>query len=235
MEHLQEELDALLKRLPNEQEVRDRLDSLVSVYPFNEFEYKISTLLAADVLLLDDYHKLRDDYVARNGNRELFELSPVPFGTTWAEQHLQELVPKLEKAKGSKYDLRLGEIRVELKASRAVEKGSKKPLIQKALTSDSAKPFEMNFQQTKARQFDVIIWIGVWLDMIRYWVLAANEIETHPRFSDKQHRGNVGEGQLHVKQDNIDDFGQYEAKPNKLEEAIRAAYERQVEAKGKPG
>ncbi len=66
MEHLQEELDALLRRLPNEQEVRDRLDSLVSVYPFNEYEYIISTLLAMDVLSLDDYHELRDNYVETN-------------------------------------------------------------------------------------------------------------------------------------------------------------------------
>ncbi len=41
MEHLQEELDSLLSQLPNEQEVRDCLDSLVSVYPFNEYEYII--------------------------------------------------------------------------------------------------------------------------------------------------------------------------------------------------
>lgn len=37
MEKLQEELDSLLSRLPNEQEIRTRLDSLVSVYPFNEY------------------------------------------------------------------------------------------------------------------------------------------------------------------------------------------------------
>ncbi len=235
MEHLREELDSLLSQLPNEQEVRDRLESLVSVYPFNEYEYIISTLLATDVLTLDGYHELRDKYIARNRNRGLYELTNVPFGTTWAEQHLQELVPKLEKANGSKYDLRLGEIRVELKASRAVDKKSKKPLVQKALISNSSKPFVMNFQQTKARQFDVIIWVGVWLDMIRFWVLAANEIKSHPRFSDKQHRGNVGEGQLHVKQDNIHEFEKYEVKPNELEEAIRAANDRELKARGKSG
>jgi len=231
MEHLQEELDALLTQLPNEREVRDRLDSLVSVYPFNEYEYLISTLLAMDVLSLDDYHGLRDDYIVRNKNRSLFELSPAPLGTTWAETHLQELEPKLEKSTGSEHDLVLDHIRVEVKTSRAVDKESKKPLIQKALTSASAKPFVMNFQQTKAIHFDVIVWIGIWLDVIRYWVLAATEVESQPRFSNKQHRGNVGEGQLHVKQDNIDEFGQYEVKPNKLEEAIRAAYDRQVKAK----
>jgi len=66
MKHLQEELDALLTQLPNEQEVRDRLDSLESVYPFNEYEYIISILLAMNVLTLDDYHALRDNYIDRN-------------------------------------------------------------------------------------------------------------------------------------------------------------------------
>ncbi len=93
----------------------------------------------------------------------------------------------------------------------------------------------MNFQQTKPRQFDVIVWVGVWLDTIRYWVLAACELESQRRFCDKQHLGNVGEGQLHVKHNNIHEFERYEAKPHKLEEAIRAAYDRELEAKGKLG
>lgn len=163
MEQLQEELDSLLSQLPNEQEVRDRLESLVSVYPFNEYEYIISTLLAMDVLTLDGYHELRDNYIARNKIRSLFLLGPTAFGITWAEGHLQEFVPALEKPTGkSDYDLMLdGNIRVEVKASRAVDKNSKKPLVEKALTSNSSKPFLMNFQQTKPEHFDVIIWIGV--------------------------------------------------------------------------
>jgi len=51
MEHLQEQLDALLQQLPDADAMRERLDNLVSVYPFNEYEYIISHLLAADVLI----------------------------------------------------------------------------------------------------------------------------------------------------------------------------------------
>ena len=47
-------------------------------------------------------------------------------------------------------------------------------------------------------------------------------------YSKGQHRGNVGEGQLHIRHDNIGDFSAYEVKPNKLERAIRAAFERQI-------
>lgn len=42
MERLREDLDSLLASLSNEPEVRERLSSLVSVYPFNEYEYIIS-------------------------------------------------------------------------------------------------------------------------------------------------------------------------------------------------
>ena len=42
-----------------------RLETLVSVYPFNEYEYMISGLLGADTLSFDEYLILRDEYIAR--------------------------------------------------------------------------------------------------------------------------------------------------------------------------
>ena len=104
------------------------------------------------------------------------------------------------------------------------------PLYVKALASDSTKGFWMNFQQVKPSCCDVFVWVAVWRDVIRYWVLSSHEIEANPYYSRGQHRGNVGEGQLHVRHDNIQNFATYEVKPNRLEEAIRAAYERQVRA-----
>ena len=243
MEHLQEELDALLSQLPNEQEVRDRLDSLVSVYPFNEYEYIISTLLAMDVLTLDGYHELRDNYIARNLHLYVFEISAARvFGETWAQGHLKGLVPELQKPSkktdpdySGQYDFFLDNIRIEVKASRAVDADVDAPLYVKALASDSKKSFWMNFQQVKPGCCDVFVWVAVWRDVIRYWALSSNEVETNPYYSQGQHRGNVGEGQLHVKQDNIDYFDKYEVKSNKLEEAIRAAYNRQLKANEKSG
>ena len=231
MQHLQTELERLLATLPDAAEIRSRVESLVSVYPFNEFEFIISHLLARDVLTLHQYLEMRGNYIARNAYRGLFELGPTALGTTWAEKHLRELIPVLKKATSGKHDLLLDAIRVEVKTSRAVDEESDKPLVQKTLLSDSSRPFLMNFQQTKTKHFDVIVWIGVWLDTIRYWVLAATEVKNHRRFSSKQHRGNKGEGQLHVTHQNIKDFDVYEVKPDKLPDAIRAAYKRQQETK----
>lgn len=243
MEHLQEELDALLAQLPNEQEIRARLDSLVSVYPFNEYEYIISTLLAMGVLTLDSYHELRDDYIARNLYLYIFEIgAPRVFGESWAQGHLKELVPQLQKPSkktdpdySGEYDFFLDNIRIEVKASRAVDADVEAPLYVKALSSDSRKDFWMNFQQVKPGCCDVFVWIAVWRDIIRYWVLSSNEVETNPFYSLGQHRGNIGEGQLHMRRDNIDKFGKYEVRPNELEKAIRAAYIRARKEKPSSG
>lgn len=239
MEHLEKELNSLLEQLSNEKEIRYRLDSLVSVYPFNEYEYTISTLLAMDVLTLDSYHELRDEYIARNLYLYIFEISaPRSFGESWAQGHLKGLVPSLRKPSkktdptySGQYDFYLDGIRIEVKASRAVDANMDAPLYVKALSSDSKKEFWMNFQQVKPDCCDVFVWTAVWRDVIRYWVLSSNEVETNRYYSQGQHRGNVGEGQIHVRHDNIDDFEKYRVQSNELEEAIRAASYRQSKTK----
>lgn len=244
MEHLDQELRRLLAALPNEEEILDRLQNLLSVYPFNEYEYLISTLLAMDVLSLDDYYQLRDEYISRNLYLYIFEISsPRGFGEAWAQGQLKGLVPELKKPSkkidkdyAGQYDFVLDDcIKIEVKASRAVDADSDKPLYVKALASDSSKRFWMNFQQIKPRCCDVFVWVAVWRDVIRYWVLSSHELEGDRHYSQGQHRGNVGEGQLHVRHDNIADFSAYEVKPNQLAEAIREAYGRQISIQREPG
>lgn len=50
-------------RLENPEQLKATLADLTSVYPFNEYEYIISHLLAADKLTLDEYLELRDGYI----------------------------------------------------------------------------------------------------------------------------------------------------------------------------
>ena len=236
MEKLRRLLDEMIASLDDPNEFQERLDALVSVYPFNEYEYIISTLLGLNKLTLDDYIELREDYIARNLYLYIFEISaPRGFGETWAQGHLKELVPdlvkptkKLDPQYSGQYDFLLdGRIKIEVKASRAVDFHSDAPLYMKALSSDSGKQFDMNFQQIKPAYCDVFVWIAVWRDRIRYWVLSSTEVETNRYFSAGQHRGNVGEGQLHLNRDNIRDFLQYEHRSDGLLNAIREAYERQ--------
>ncbi|MHB1937099.1 MAG: hypothetical protein ACYCOR_11000 [Acidobacteriaceae bacterium] len=240
MEELRLQLDRLIAKLPDAASVRSRLTELYSVYPFNEFEYMISTLLGRDVLSLDEYYEIRDNYMERNLFLYIFEISgPRTFGEAWAQGNLKELVPDLHKPSkkndpsySGEYDFYLDDkIRIEVKASRVVDSGSDDPLYVKALSSDSTKPFWMNFQQVKPKCCDVFVWIAVWRDKIGYWVLASHELENHKGYSKGQHRGNTGEGQLHIRQDNIHDFKPFEVASNNLASAIRDAYDRELEVR----
>ena len=236
MEKLKQELDQLIKTLPNEEALRAKFESLVPVYPFNDYEYMISALLGADKLTFEEYLELRDSYISRNRFLYIFEISaPRGFGEAWAQGHLSELVPdmqkpskKLDKNYSGEYDFILdGEIKIEVKASRAVDFNSDEPLYVKALADDSPEDFDMNFQQVKPACCDVFLWMGVWRDKIRYWVLSSKEVSENRYYSEGQHRGNVGEGQLHVRRDNMKEFAKYESRSNELLKAIRDAYKRQ--------
>jgi hypothetical protein len=241
VEKLEAELYKLIDELEDSEKFRSRLENLISVYPFNEYEYIISTLLGAEILTLADYYELRDEYIARNLYLYVFEISaPRGFGERWAQGHLKSLVPALRKPSkkldpeySGQYDLVLDTeeslIRIEVKASRAVDFDSREPLYVKALASDSKKRFDMNFQQVKPRCCDVFVWVAVWRDLIRYWVLASREVDDNRYYSTGQHRGNVGEGQLHINQDNIADFEEYEVGSDKLHGAILKAYQRQLD------
>src|SRR3989344_3702770 len=242
MQILKKQLEKLIDSLSveNQGKIKNRLDDLISVYPFNEYEFIISSLLGLDKITLDDYLEVRDEYIARNMYLYIFEISaPRGFGEQWAQGHLKELIPelikptkKLDENYSGEYDflypLSNGKaIKIEVKASRAVDFKNNEPLYVKALAWESKKPFDMNFQQVKPKCCDVFVWVGVWRDVIKYWVLASKEVSKNKYYSKGQHRGNKGEGQLHLKHDNIKHFIKYEAQPKDLLEKIIAAYRRQ--------
>ncbi|MCK4292824.1 MAG: hypothetical protein KAY65_06485 [Planctomycetes bacterium] len=249
MEKLKAQLDKLTEQLENSEDFTASLENLVSVYPFNEYEYIISHLLAANKLSLDDYYQLRDSYTERNLYLYVFEISaPRRLGDKWAYGQIKQLVSgikkpskKLDPQYSNQYDLWLDwvdqkrkshGICIEVKTSRAVDfEKPHEPLYIKALTSDSDRPFDMNFQQIKTRCADVFLWIGIWRDTIRYWVLSSDEVSSNRYFSKGQHRGNIGEGQLHIKDDNIDEFENYEVPTAKIGDAIIGAYKRQKKIK----
>ena len=238
MEQLKEQLMNFVHALEDEKhdDVMQRLDDLVSVYPFNEYEFLISSLMGYRKISVDEYYELRDDYIARNMFMYVFEISaPRDFGEAWAQGHLKEICPelikptkKLDPDYSGQYDFFLdGKIKIEVKASRAVDADSREALYVKALSSDSKLRFDMNFQQVKPGCCDVFVWVGVWRDVIRYWVLASDEVASNKYYSAGQHRGNTGEGQIHLKDDNVGEFVQFESAPRNLLDTIRAAYERQ--------
>ena len=203
-----------------------------SIFPFNEYECLIMNLSRRGGLTFEQYLELRSDYISENPNLWIFEISaPRGFGEKFAQTYVQgkssklkQPCRKLDPEYVGQYDLWLDGIKIEVKASRAVDSDSEEPLYVKALSRSTKKRFLMNFQQLKPQCCDVFIWVAVFRDQIVLWIMNSDEVQQNPLFSKGQHRGNSGnEGQLHIKHDNIHVLSKYELKSDCIEQAIRDA------------
>jgi hypothetical protein len=250
MEQLNEELDKLIDKLEHSANFRNDLDNVKSVYPFSRYEYIISTLLSKDILSYEEYLELRDSYINRNLFLYVFEISaPRGFGDTWAFSHLLSVEPELKRPskktdstyKGE-YDLYLpcskGNIKIEVKASRAVDRDkADEPLYVKALSSNARNKFLMNFQQLKPSCCDVFLWLAVYRDCVKYWVLKNDVIRNHPDFTPQHRnettaereagydRSKIFEGQIMITNDNINSISEYLVEGRGIRQAIIEQFE----------
>ena len=221
------ELNAFLDSLANSLRSEDkelltaRLQSLISVYPFNEYEYALTFLLDKGIVTFSEYERLRQDYVSTNRYLGLYELSPRVFGEIWGHEHIRDLDGRFLKPDKSidpdydgQYDLWIENARVEVKAARAINTKKRGSLVSKALRYGSSEPFWMNFQQLKLDACDVFVFIGVWIDDVVYWVLSTDEVQ-NDRYISHQHRGGV-EYQIGVTNRNLADFDKYRTTQSEL-------------------
>lgn len=206
-----------------------------AIYPFNDFEYLICNLIQEGGFTFRNYMEIRTEYVSENPNLWIFEISaPRGFGEKFAQTYvlgkstaLKKASKKMDPGYSGEYDLWLDGIKIEVKASRAVDSTSEEPLYIKALSRSSNKKFLMNFQQLKPQCCDVFIWVAVFRDEIVLWVMNSDEVLNNPLYSKGQHRGNRGnEGQLHIKRGNIHCLDQFELKDDNLYQAIKDAADR---------
>ncbi len=216
-------------------EVLQMVEDDKSIFPFNEFEHLICNLIEKRGLTFQQYIDIRTEYISANPNLWIFEISaPRGFGERFAQTYIQGKCSKIQTPSKKldpnytgDYDLWLDGIKIEVKASRAVDSESEDPLYMKALSRDTNKNFIMNFQQLKPQFCDVFIWVAVFRDKIVTWVMSSKEVLENPLYSKGQHRGNSGnEGQLHIRHDNIHLFKPYELQNDNLEKAIRNASRR---------
>lgn len=144
----------------------------------------------------------------------LKQMAPRPFGESVGEWLISKIEKKLKNRIDSSHDGIIEGNRCEIKISRAFEKISNKlSFTEKLLTESSIKfvdsksnvKFDCNIQQVKPNCFDVIIY-GVFFDDIIYlFKTDSNTIKSDKNigYTDKQHRGNIGEGQFHIKRSNL--------------------------------
>ena len=77
------------------------------------------------------------------------------------------------------------------------------------LPSTTKERFDCNIQQVKPKLFDYLIYGIVFTDTTFVYKIHTSEVESINQYSNKQHRGNVGEGQFHIKNSNIDEHQKY--------------------------
>lgn len=238
-----------LSRLEKEEMIRKLQDLEDLVYPFSDYEFIISNLLWLDKMSLEEYENMREEYMGRNRHLDKFQMAWKNVGK-WAEDIMIDWwywLQKPSKVVDSNYsqqtsydaymDYNWGIIRVEIKASRVTESWNDTEIfIDKALFSDTDKTFWMNFQQLKPQYCDVFVFIAIYRDKLKYWILSSNEVRNywnqgwqHWRFSPWQHSWNAGnEWQLHIRETNIQDFNWFLTEPENIRDAIINAYNRQV-------
>lgn len=112
--------------------ILDCIEQDKSVFPFNEYEHLICHLIDNGGLTFQQYWNIRVEYINKNPNLWIFEISaPRGFGEKFAQTYVKAKAPQLkypsrelDPGYNGQYDLWLDGIKIEVKASRAVDRGS---------------------------------------------------------------------------------------------------------------
>jgi hypothetical protein len=60
--------------------------------------------------------------------------------------------------------------------------------------------FDCNIQQIKKKEFDVLFYGLMFADRVMIFMATPDQVDERMKYSNKQHKGNEGEGQFHVNQ-----------------------------------
>lgn len=145
----------------------------------------------------------------------IFSLNTRRFGTL-AELMIQ-LIYKLFDSKNLAFDKKDKQNKkIEIKFSRVMKKNEERIKIENAISqaksaniknrmikSTDRATFDCNIQQIKTKEFDVLYYGLFFEDKVLIYKIKRESVKSIPGYSDKQHRGNVGEGQFHINDINI--------------------------------
>lgn len=209
-----------------------------NIFPFNSIEVIFCFLISEKIISFNNYIKLRSEYIERNKNLDLYNLSSKKFGVTWAQNHILAMSSDFKKPSKvldsnfkSNYDLYYlpKNKRIEVKAARLIEITEKD---NKTLTSiasramsfneagNSSRTFWINYQQIYFGLSDITIFILVCVDTIKYLVYDSKDLEENEFMKDFQHRGNKNEGQLWINNENFQYFKNFIIEANCLVERV---------------
>lgn len=68
----------------------------------------------------------------------------------------------------------------------------------------SNETFDCNIQQIKCSEFDLMYYGVFFYDCVQIYCMTSDQVLNAQGYSNKQHRGNIGEGQFHINNDTIE-------------------------------
>ena len=172
-------------------------------------------------LLMDEENRrlLMDEKQLKEFRDGIFALRTRRFGTV-AEimiKHLYDLdesgslaFDKKAKDTDERIEVKFSTVMKEnddnIRDNNVIDQCKKANLANRAMTSSDVGTyaFDCNIQQVKRNEFDILYYGLFFADQIEIYRMESSEILNCPGYSDKQHRGNEGEGQFHLNQDNIE-------------------------------
>lgn len=144
----------------------------------------------------------------------IFRLHTRRFGTV-AELIVQKVLDT-SNSNVLNYDLVKDGKRIECKFSRCQEENKlkiNKDTVLDAIYAESnrdvafeeysTKNWDCNIQQVKKTQFDLLVYGIFFSDCLVIFSITPDLIDSSIGYSDKQHRGNTGEGQFHLTNKNL--------------------------------
>ena len=168
---------------------------------------------------------------------DIFLMQSRPFGEHWAQNYLLKTFKVFkdphdyDKDFKNEYDILYpingNIIKIEVKAARMVKpkKNDYESLLDRAATTDEiGKINDFGFFQIKNYCADVFILMCVFKNEIKYFVFSKKGIIDYGFYSNKQHRGNIGEGQINIRNINFDAFFKLEVPKNNLIHEVIEAY-----------
>lgn len=163
-----------------------------------------------DKVILEDTEEFRDG---------IFALRTRRFGTV-AEIMIKKLYgfdesgslafDKRDRNSDKKIEVKFSTVMKEnddkIRDDNVIDQCKKANLANRALASSDINQynFDCNIQQIKRKEFDVLYYGLFFSDQIEIYKMDSEEVLACPGYSDKQHRGNKGEGQFHLNAANIE-------------------------------
>lgn len=148
----------------------------------------------------------------------IFALQTRRFGRV--AEHMLQTLEELGAARGRFHDLfsELDQHRIEVKVSRVLAKnelpiepgtllaaigGARVEHRMISTAEASASHWDCNIQQVKVAEFEVLYYGLFFSDEVTLFRVETADVASLPGYSNVQHKGNVGEGQFHIKPSNL--------------------------------